>query len=128
LRTGFFFKASVSSSFIRSTAASRFALCVRYRWQMTCITPSLLARVASFLRILFFCSSDSIVLFSTSKNKVTRVFTLLTFCPPGPPLREYLKISSSAGIIISLFFSVTMSFTVRTKRVFVSCSGEITQY
>lgn len=36
----------------------------------------------------------------TSNQRVIRLLTLLTFCPPGPLLREAVKISSLSGMEI----------------------------
>lgn len=45
-----------------------------------------------------FCGWDKLGEFTTSNLSVTRVFSLLTFCPPGPLLREAVKSSSSSGM------------------------------
>src|SRR5437867_10768817 len=45
-----------------------------------------------------FCSGERLRDALTSKRSVTRVFTLLTFCPPGPLLRAAVKVRSSSGI------------------------------
>src|SRR5262245_19275378 len=59
--------------------------------------PSLLIRVASLTRILRFCSSDRTEEPRTSKANVTLLLTLLTFWPPGPPLRDAVKLISFSG-------------------------------
>src|SRR5262245_20051681 len=60
--------------------------------------PSLLIRVASLPRILRFWSSERTEEPRTSKASVTLLLTLLTFWPPGPPLRDAVKVSSFSGI------------------------------
>ena len=65
-------------------------------------------RVWSFLRIWFFWSSVREGEFCRSKRRVTRVFSLLTFWPPGPLLREKRKVSSFSGIVMICF--VIMNF------------------
>src|SRR6185436_12646772 len=55
-------------------------------------------RVASRSRSRFFCSSVRLGDASRSNRRVTRVSSLFTFCPPGPPLREVTKETSSSGI------------------------------
>ncbi len=90
-------------------AALRFAPCVLNFCETTLSTPFLSARVASRVSILCFCQSERLPQLATSKNSVTRVLTLLTFCPPGPLLRETLKTSSSSDIDISVVISIIVS-------------------
>ena len=59
--------------------------------------PSLLMRVARFVKMQCFCSGDRVGELATSNLRVTRLLTLLTCCPPGPLLREALNFSSSSG-------------------------------
>ena len=101
--------AELNNSRSRSTTALRFAFCVRYRCEITRITPSLLARHASRFSIRFFCTSDRFVEFAKSKSSVTRVLTLFTFCPPGPLLRENLNTSSFSEIKMSPLISIISS-------------------
>jgi len=109
-RTGLVFSASLSNSPSRSTTIARFAFCVRYRCETTLIWPCLLTRVASRLSIRFFWPSEKPAQFAKSKSSVTRVLTLFTFCPPGPPLRENLKTSSSSEMKILFLISITVCF------------------
>ena len=93
---GFFFRASFSKSVSLSMAVFRFAFWVRNFWETTLITPFLSVLVASLVRMRFFCGCEKTLVLVTSKKTVTRVLTLLTFCPPGPELRLNLKSSSSS--------------------------------
>ena len=43
---------------------------------------------------------------STSKRKCAAVSTLLTFCPPGPPARAKVKVSSCSSMAISGVISI----------------------
>jgi len=88
--------ALVISSFSFSIAAFRFASCVRCFCDITRNCPFLSARVWSLVNIRFFCQSVKVGHCATLKNSVTRVLTLLTFCPPGPLLRENPHVSSSS--------------------------------
>jgi len=97
-RTRLVAKASPSNSTRRSTAALRFAPAVRCRCDATCITPSRLALPESFFRMRRFCGSVRLGDSATLNHTVMRVLSLLTFCPPGPPLRELLKRSSFSSI------------------------------
>ena len=106
LRIGLVLNASLNSSHNRSTAALLFAFCVRYLCEATLTTPSLFARVLSRFSIRLFCDSEKLPHFATSNRTVTRVLTLLTFCPPGPPLRENLKTSSSSQTPILSVISI----------------------
>src|ERR1700681_297081 len=90
--------ASLTSSAKRSTAASLFATWLRWRCEETCSTPALVIRVASLSRNRAFCPSEKTAEAPTSKRTVTRVSSLLTFCPPGPPLRDVVKEISSSGM------------------------------
>jgi hypothetical protein len=45
-------------------------------------------------------SCEQAVVVAGSQVRVTFEFTLLTFWPPAPPLRENEKVSSEKGIII----------------------------
>jgi len=109
-RTGRIFRAPVSKSCNRSTAAFRFALCVLNFCEATLSTPFLSVRVAKCVSIRCFCQSERLPELATSKSSVTRVLTLLIFCPPGPPLRETLKTSSSSFINMSRVISI-IAFT-----------------
>ena len=81
-------------------AVFRFAFWVRNFWEATLITPFLSVLVASLVRMRFFCGCEKDMVLVTSNRTVTRVLTLLTFCPPGPELRLNLKSSSSSLINI----------------------------
>lgn len=99
-----FCSASVSSSVKRSSAARRFAAWERCRRDTTLNIPFLLIRVANSFRRRSFCSEERLAEFLISNRKVTRVFTLLTFCPPGLLLREKANENSRDGI--SMFFDI----------------------
>ncbi len=99
---GFFFRASFIKSVSLSTAALRFAFWVRNFCETTLITPFLSALVASLVRMRFFCGCERALLLVTLNRTVTRVLTLLTFCPPGPELR--LKVKSSSSSLINIPF------------------------
>lgn len=60
--------------------------------------PCLLMRPDRRFRIRRFCSSVRLFEFATSKSSITRVFTLLTCCPPGPPLLDATNVISCSGI------------------------------
>ena len=105
-RIGRVFKAPASNSCNRSTAALRFARCVLNFCETTLSTPFLSVRVARRASILRFCQSERLPQLATSKNSVTLVLTLLTFCPPGPLLRETLNTSSSSCINMPPFISI----------------------
>lgn len=95
---GFFFRASFSKSRSLSTAALRLAFWVRNFCETTLITPFLSVLVASLVRMCFFCGCEKALVLVTLNRTVTRVLTLLTFCPPGPELRLNLKSISSSLI------------------------------
>jgi len=105
-RRGLVLSASFRNSRSRSIAALRFAFCVRNFCETTLIAPFLFARVASRSSICCFCVSDKLPQFNTSNNSVIRVLTLLIFCPPGPLLRDALKIRSSSRISMSSVISI----------------------
>ena len=90
--------ASFNRSMNRSIAAFLFAACVRCRWEVTRRTPAFVIRVPSLSLIRSRCASDNDGDPSTSNSNVTRVSNLLTFCPPGPVLREYSRRSSESGM------------------------------
>jgi len=50
------------------------------------------------------------------KNKVTLVATLLTFWPPGPPLREAVKESSCSGMASSAVISTIVAHASATAK------------
>ena len=82
----------------RSTTSLLLADWLRWRWQTIRKTPWLLMRVARRFLIRSFSTRERLEEFSRSNNRVIRVETLLTFCPPGPLLREAVKRSSSSGM------------------------------
>jgi hypothetical protein len=43
--------------------------------------------LAYLLRNLSLTGPGKVSLFRTGQRKITLLFTLFTFCPPGPPLR-----------------------------------------
>jgi len=105
-RIGRVFRASASNCCNLSTAALRFALCVLYFCDITLSTPFLSVRLAREVSIRCFCKSERLSQLVTSKNSVTRVLSLLIFCPPGPLLRETLNTSSSSFINMSPGISI----------------------
>ena len=82
----------------RSIAAFLLAACVLCLCDVTRSIPAFVMRVASFSLILARCTEDSDGEPSTSKRIVTRVSSLLTFCPPGPVLLEYSRPISDSGM------------------------------
>ena len=84
----------------RSIASERFSSWLRVRWETIRSTPSLLIRPPSVSLILRLCSSERVVEAFRSNVKVTRLLTLFTFWPPGPPLLEAAKRSSFSGMAI----------------------------
>ncbi len=80
----------------RSIASERFSSWLRVRWETIRRTPSLLIRPPSVSLILRLCSSERVVEAFRSNVKVTRLLTLFTFWPPGPPLLQAAKRSSSS--------------------------------
>lgn len=77
-----------SSSTNRSSDSRRFIAWVRWTSQTIRNVPSASIRPPSAASSRCFCSSESPRDSCTLKRSVTRVFTLLTFCPPGPELRS----------------------------------------
>src|ERR1051326_7143713 len=65
-------------------------------------------RVCNRLTMRRRCSSESEGEWTTSNVSVTRLLTLLTFCPPGPPLRDAEKFSSASGMESSSLTTITM--------------------
>ncbi len=63
-------------------------------------SPSMLILFLSFCLIMLFCASENTSELFTEKRSSTRVFTLFTFCPPGPLLRLAEKVHS----VSSCFF------------------------
>ena len=102
--------ALVISSFSFSIAAFRFASCVRCFCDITRNCPFLSARVWSLVNIRFFCPSFRDGHCATLNSSVTRVLTLLTFCPPGPLLRENCQSNSSSETNIPLPISIIPYF------------------
>lgn len=57
----------------------------------------------------------------TSNQRVILLLTLLTFCPPGPPLREAVKINSFSGMerkCVILTFPSSLSIYLKTQKPF----------
>ena len=108
-RIGLVSIAAVNNFCRRSIAAVLFAICVRWRCEMTLIVPCLLMREESCFDMRFFCVSERLGEFTRSKMSVAFVLTLFTFCPPGPLLREKVKVSSFSGIIMSFLIFVINS-------------------
>ena len=92
--------ASCSNSTKRSTAASRLAAWLRWRWETTLNMPSLLTLVLNRVMIRFLFSAERLGELATSNSSVTRLLILLTFWPPGLLLREKVKDNSSSPIRI----------------------------
>ncbi len=97
-RGRFIVSASRSRPANLSTAASRFVLCVRCFWDTTRRIPSREILVASLSRILSRRAPVRVCERAMSNSNVTRVFSLFTFCPPGPLERENVNEISSSGI------------------------------
>lgn len=95
-------RARVSSSVSRFTASARFAFWVRNCWALTRIIPSLEALFCIRARMRCFCDSVRVWHSAMSKRRVTLVFSLFTFCPPGPELREQTKVKYSSLMTIPL--------------------------
>lgn len=87
-----------SRSTKRSTARHRFCHWLRDSCTWSRRTPSESMRPFSADRTSIFWSSLSDGEAATSNRSSTRVASLFTFCPPGPPLRENEKCSSASGM------------------------------
>lgn len=82
----------------RSSAAARFASCVRPLRASMRRTPSDVMRRPASSRNCSFTARGSVSELATSRRRRTAVETLLTFCPPGPVERNASKeISPGAG-------------------------------
>jgi hypothetical protein len=90
--------ASVNNATKRSRQSSRLRPCVRWRSELIINTPSCVRRCANFSNNNWRCPSPKEWLCATSKRSSARVFTLFTFCPPAPELREKAKFNSAVGI------------------------------
>ncbi len=91
-------KAAATSSTSRASAASRFRNWLRFSAATTRSRPSASSRAASFSAIRAFCSGVGAAEAAKSHASSTRLATLLTFCPPGPPARVARNSSSPRGI------------------------------
>lgn len=97
-RSGFSMSASHNNFSIFSSAAVLFRNWVRAAWDLTTSSPTEFILRFNFRQIISFSWSDRPADERTLKRSSTRVLTLLTFWPPGPLLREAVKINSSSGI------------------------------
>ena len=90
--------ASTSSprNFSRQSAVLRPAS--RNRWLTIRRSPSLVMRRRHFSSRRWRTGSGKLGLFTTDHRSSALVFTLLTFCPPGPPLRAKVNSNSRSGI------------------------------
>lgn len=83
-----------------SRQSSRFRRCSRVRLLDSTSSPASFIRLPNRLAIRRFTTSGSAAEAATFQRRVALEFTLLTFCPPGPGLRENLKSISPRGIRI----------------------------
>lgn len=102
---GGFLSASANSATKRSRQSSRLRPCVRWRSELTISTPSCVNLLANLSTNNWRCLSSNDGLCTTSKRSSTRVFTLFTFCPPAPELREKAKPNSARGMFRVLVIS-----------------------
>jgi len=94
-----------SRSLLRQSATLRPRS--RNRWLVMVNTPSRPMRLANVVQNRSLTPVGSDGEFVTSHFMTAFVATLLTFCPPGPPLRTKSKSNSRSGIWIrSLMFSM----------------------
>ena len=103
--------AEARSSKRRARAARRLASCVRNRHETTKSSSLRLILVRSCEYTKFRSSSFNAHPASRLSRTITRVLSLLTFCPPGPPDREKMYDSASSG---------TRCFSDSTRRLFGS--------
>jgi len=106
-----------SSSNLR-TASSLFCSCDRVSCDIRIRAPSLVNLLANFFNNKSFWSVVKIAELARSHLNVTFVLTLLTCCPPAPPLRENVKTNS-------LDSSSAETFAMLTPYLFESKSFEL---
>jgi len=82
----------------RRRAAARLRTCSRLAWACTTSSPRVVSRAPSRSRRRLRIASSSAALEVTFQTRLTRVATLFTRCPPGPPERLTRSTSSRAGI------------------------------
>lgn len=87
---------SMLRSFSRQSATFRPAS--RKRWLVSSNSPCWFTRRRKACRNRCRTSSGRLGLLVTFQRSNALVFSLFTFCPPGPALREKLKSSSRSGI------------------------------
>lgn len=92
--------ASCNNETKREIAASLFIFWLRESCEVTRSTPRLPTRVPSLALRRVFWNGVRLSLASTSNSNVTLVSEVLTCCPPGPELRDEIKLISLKGIVI----------------------------
>lgn len=83
-----------------SKQSSRLRLCSRVRLLERTISPASLIRLANSFAIRSFTWSGRLSLSAKFQCRVALEFTLFTFCPPGPGLREKVNFISLRGILM----------------------------
>ena len=88
---------SIARSFSKQSCEFRGAS--RKRWLVTSSSPSLVSRLPYFSKKRSRTASGREGVLRTPHRSVALLFTLLTFCPPGPPLRaKVISNSRQAGM------------------------------
>ncbi len=113
-RTRWAASATICRSFSRQSAVLRPAS--RNRWLLISRSPSVVIRRAYFVKSRCRTTAGRLGLVVTAQRSSALVLTLLTFCPPGPPLREKVKSNSRRGICR---LGVTMSMAIDTRKTMV---------
>src|SRR5690606_31814837 len=95
--------ALTSSSTSLPSASSLLRSWLRVSWLIICTRPSACNRLDRRFRKRAFSTSENTVAESMSKSSVTLVSTLLTCCPPAPPLRDVWKCTKGSNESVSIF-------------------------
>ncbi len=110
IRSGFSFRPEARIFSSLSTAFFLLPSWVLSDCDLTISSPAAFILFFRVIKMRSFSYSDKTDEAAMSKCSSIFVFTLFTFCPPGPPLREAMKTNSLSGILSFNSSGVTKQF------------------